>query len=64
MENARALNERLQNIIKEVSNKTGGEIKKELLDEVTRSMEVIFKEQSDAQTQEFLYALNQALKRV
>lgn len=64
MENARALNERLRNIIREVSNKTGGEIKKDLLDEMTRNVEEIFKEQSDMQTKDLLLALNQAIKKV
>ncbi len=64
MENARALNERLRNIIKEVSSKTGGEIKKDLLDEISRNMEEIISEHSRAQTQDLLHALNQAIKKV
>jgi len=64
MENARALNERLRNIIREVSNKTGGEIKKNLLDEMTKNVEEIIKEQSDIQTQSLLLALHQAIKKV
>jgi len=64
MENARALNERLRNIIKEVSSKTGGEIKKDLLDEITQNMEEMIKEHSQNQTQNLLYALNQAIKKV
>jgi len=64
MENARALNERLRNIIREVSSKTGGEMKKDLLDEMYQNVEEIIKEQSDIQTREFLQALNQAVKKV
>jgi hypothetical protein len=64
MENARALNERLRNIIREVSSKTGGEMKKDLLDEMYQNVEEIIKEQSDIQTREFLHALNQAVKKV
>jgi TRAP-type C4-dicarboxylate transport system substrate-binding protein len=64
MENARALNERLRNIIREVSSKTGGEMKKDLLDEMNQNVEEIIKEQSDIQTREFLQALKQAIKKV
>lgn len=41
MENARALDERLRKIIREVGNRTGGEIKRDLLQEFELSFSQI-----------------------
>lgn len=60
MENARALNERIRNIIREISNETGGEIKKDLLEE----LEEIIKEHSHMQAHKLLLALHQAIKKM
>lgn len=64
MENARALNERLRNIIREISSKTGGEIKKNLLGEINENFEEILKKHSELQAQECLFAIRQAIKKI
>ncbi|MCF8011194.1 MAG: hypothetical protein K9L17_09805 [Clostridiales bacterium] len=64
MENARALDERLRRIIKEISSSTGSEIKKDLFSELTSSMEKTYKEQAEIQAQNTLRTLRQVIKKV
>lgn len=60
MENARALNERLRNIIREVSNQTGGEIKRDLVSEFND----LLTKHSEMQTRKLLLALHNAVKKM
>ncbi len=60
MENARALDERLRKIIAEISDNTGREIKRNLLEELARVME----ENQSREMRQFLVSLQRALKRL
>lgn len=60
MQNARALDERLRKIIREVSGSTGREIKRDLTEELAR---VIYENRMQ-QTRDFLESFKQALKKI
>ncbi|MCG8403206.1 MAG: hypothetical protein MJA84_16675 [Firmicutes bacterium] len=60
MENARALDEKLRRIIKEVSDDTGSEIKRDLLHELVSAMD----ESQSRELRKFLHSFNQALKKI
>lgn len=60
MQNARALDERLRKIIREVSDSTGQEIKRNLIEELAR---VIYENRMQ-QTRDFLESFKQALKKI
>ena len=60
MENARALDEKLRRIIKEVSDDTGSEIKRDLLHELISAMD----ESQSRELRKFLHSFNQALKKI
>ena len=60
MENARALDEKLRRIIKEVSDNTGSEIKRDLLHELVSAMD----ESQSRELRRFLHSFNQALKKI
>jgi len=60
MENARALDDKLRRIIKEVSNSTGTEIKRDLLQELASAIDA--KQSRDMRR--FLESFNRALKKI
>jgi len=60
MENARALDDKLRRIIKEVSNSTGTEIKRNLLDELSVAIDA----KQNRDMRRFLESFNQALKKI
>lgn len=60
MENARALDDRLKRIIKEVSDRTGSEIKRELLRELAVEVEA----QQGRDLRRFLESFHRALKKI
>jgi len=60
MENARALDDKLRRIIREVSNSTGTEIKRDLLQELASAIGA--KQSRDMR--KFLDSFNRALKKV
>ncbi|SFR08377.1 hypothetical protein SAMN05660706_11672 [Desulfoscipio geothermicus DSM 3669] len=60
MQNARALDERLRKIIREVSDSTGQEIKRDLTEELAR----VIHENRMRQTRDFLESFKQALKKI
>lgn len=60
MQNARALDERLRKIIREVSDSTGQEIKRDLIDELAG----VLNEHRAKEIYNFLESLNRALKKI
>ncbi len=60
MQNARALDERLRKIIREISDSTGQEIKRDLIKELTN----IFNENRTKEINVFLESFNRALKKI
>ncbi len=60
MENARALDDRLKKIIKEVSDSTGTQIKRDLLRELGVEMDA----QKSRDIRGFLESFNRALKKI
>jgi len=60
MENARALDEKLRRIIKEISDSTGSEIKRNLIHELA----VVVDEKQSTELRRFLESFNKALKRI
>ncbi|MFA7468810.1 MAG: hypothetical protein WCY82_11190 [Desulfotomaculaceae bacterium] len=60
MENARALDDKLRRIIREVSNSTGTEIKRDLLQELASAIDA--KQSRDMR--KFLDSFSRALKKV
>ncbi len=60
MENARALDDKLRRIIREVSNSTGTEIKRDLLQELATAIDA--KQSRDMR--KFLDSFNRALKKI
>ena len=60
MENARALDDRLRKIIKEVSDSTGREMKQHLVEDLIQKVE----ENSFNELKQLLMTLNRALKRI
>lgn len=61
MENARQLDERLRRIIREVSAHTGGEIKIHMVEEFTRSVDMITAQNSRRQAAYLMSALKRSL---
>ncbi|MFZ5652638.1 MAG: hypothetical protein ACOY4I_17530 [Bacillota bacterium] len=61
MENARVLDERLRRIIREVSARTGGEIKLQLVEEFTRSVDRISVQNSHRQAISLMSMLKRSL---
>ncbi|MBF7082198.1 hypothetical protein IT084_04310 [Desulfallas sp. Bu1-1] len=60
MENARALDDRLRKIIREVSDSTGQEIKRDLVQELAR----LVNENHTREIYDLLNSLNRALKKI
>ncbi|SFG78066.1 hypothetical protein SAMN05660649_02694 [Desulfotomaculum arcticum] len=60
MENARALDDRLRKIIREVSDSTGREMKQHLVENVVQKVE----ENNSNELKQFLMTLNRALKKI
>ena len=60
MENARALDDRLRKIIREVSDSTGREMKQHLVEDLVQKVE----ENSLNELKQFLMTLNRALKKI
>lgn len=60
MENARALDDRLRKIIREVSDSTGREMKQRLVEDVVQKVE----ENNSTELKQFLMTLNRALKKI
>ena len=63
MENARLLDERLRKIIGEVSGRTGGEIKKILMNDFEDRVRSALEEHSQRETARFLALLKRALEK-
>ncbi|MFZ5646358.1 MAG: hypothetical protein ACOY30_01930 [Bacillota bacterium] len=61
MENARVLDERLRRIIREVSARTGGEIKVQMVEEFTRSVDRISVHNSQMQAISLMSMLKRSL---
>lgn len=64
MENARILDERLRNIISEVSGRTGGEIKKGLLGDLGVCFQTAIEEHSRRETARLLELLKKAIEKM
>jgi hypothetical protein len=60
MQNARALDERLRKIIREVSDSTGQEIKRDLIEELAS----VINENRTKELNSFLESFNRALKKI
>ena len=60
MQNAKALDERLRKIIKEVSNSTGQEIKRDLIEELAG----VLNENRTKELNNFLAAFKRALQKI
>lgn len=60
MENARALDEKLRRIIKEISDSTGSEIKRDLMRELANYLDA----NQNREMRRFLESFNQALKKI
>ncbi|MCG9969187.1 hypothetical protein L9W92_14255 [Pelotomaculum terephthalicicum JT] len=63
MENARLLDERLRKIISEVSGRTGGEIKKNLLREFEAGFKAAMDRHSHEETMRILALLKNAINK-
>ena len=61
MENARQLDERLRRIIREVSARTGGEIKIQMVEEFTRSVDAITAQSSRSQAAYLMLMIKKSL---
>jgi hypothetical protein len=61
MENARQLDDRLRRIIREVSSRTGGEIKMQMVEEFSRSVDFITARNSHRQALSILLMLKKSL---
>lgn len=61
MENARQLDDRLRSIIREVSSRTGGEIKLQLVEEFTRSVDLVTAQNNRRQAVLILSMLKKSL---
>lgn len=64
MENARLLDERLRKIISEISNRTGGEIKKNLLGDLGECFQAAIEKQSSKQTMRLLEQVKNAIEKI
>jgi len=60
MENARVLEDRLRKIIREVSDSTGQEIKRDLMDNFTQAVD----QNNSRELLNFLVTLNKALQEI
>jgi len=60
MQNARTLDDRLRKIIREVSDSTGQEIKRDLIEELAR----VVNEHRTKEMHSFLESFNRALKKI
>ena len=60
MENARALDEKLRRIIKDISDSTGSEIKRDLMRELANYLDA----NQNREMRRFLESFNQALKKI
>ncbi|GEM_PF-612428 len=61
MENARLLDERLRRIIREVSTRTGSEIKVQMVEEFTRSVDHITDQHHRRQSIKFMSMIKRSL---
>lgn len=61
MENARLLDERLRRIIREISEKTGGEIKKNLIVEIKDCFSTVIEEHHRKEVTDFLKLIKTAV---
>lgn len=64
MENARLLDERLRRIIGEVSGRTGGEIKKNLLNEFEGRVRTVLEDLTGRETARFLELFKKAVDQI
>lgn len=64
VENARLLDERLRRIIGEVSGRTGGEIKKNLLNDFENYVRAALEEHSHRETARLLALLKRAIEKI
>lgn len=64
MEHARILDERLRRIIGEVSGRTGGEIKKNLLGDLEKCVRAAMEEHCEKETVRFLSLLKKAIEKI
>ena len=64
VENARLLDERLRRIIGEVGGRTGGEIKKNLLNDFEDCVRAALKEHSHRETARLLALLKRAIEKI
>ncbi len=61
MENARLLDERLRRIIREISSRTGGELKVQIVEEFTRAVDRITEQNQRRQTVRMMAILKRSL---
>lgn len=64
MENARLLEEKLKNIIREISGQTGEEIKRHLLAELEREVARLFLQNSRQELARFLHLVKGAVEQL
>lgn len=64
MENARLLEERLKNIIREISGQTGEEIKRHLLADLEREVAQLLKENSRQELARLLHLVKGAVEQL
>jgi hypothetical protein len=64
MENARLLDEKLKNIIREIGGRTGEEIKALVVEDIIRDMEVIIDRHSQRQLIRLLTVLKKGLDEI
>ncbi|WP_027717039.1 hypothetical protein [Desulfovirgula thermocuniculi] len=64
MENARILEERLKNIIREISSQTGQEIKRHLLADLEREVAQLLKHNSRQELARFLHLVKGAVEQL
>jgi hypothetical protein len=61
LENARLLDERLRRIIREISSRTGGELKVQIVEEFTRAVDRITEQNQRRQTVRMMAILKRSL---
>ncbi len=61
MDNARQLDERLRRIIREVSTRTGGEIKLQMVEDIARAVDRITQQSHRRQAADFMSMLKKSL---
>jgi hypothetical protein len=64
VENARVLDERLRKIVKEISSRTGNEIKHDLLGELEAAFHTVMKEYSRKETTRLMMLLKKAVEKM